>query len=477
MPRLCIDTAVLVLISLLLLLAIKFGTNGVSNNVRSLEEIQHSGKLIVLTQNNPSTFYTDRDGRESGPEYKLITAFANAISVKPYFVTKLSVAELLEAVAAGEGDIAAAGLSITEQRKQLFLFSDTYQQVSQQVVCRRGGARPKKVSDLSDVDLVVIAGSSYEERLKKLQKEYPGLNWLTTDGVSAEQLLEKVWKREVGCTVMDSNIVAINQRYFPELKVRFTLGSPDQLAWVLPKGAESLQAAVNDWFNSSVAATKIKRVQEQYYGHVSLFDYVDTAAFIRRLESHYPRYQSDFQKAAETYDLPEFLIAAQAYQESHWNPKAKSPTGVRGIMMLTLVTAKSMGIKTRLHAEQSIMGGAKYLAKLKSKLKKHIEEPDLTWFALAAYNVGLSHLRDAQKLARHFGHNPYRWHDVKKALPLLSDPSYYKFLKYGYARGSEPVRYVQQVRHYEQIMRQYLAQPKQEEIIKGEFVPVDFMLF
>ncbi len=478
MPRLRIDTAILCCLSLLMLSLAWFAPYTETNYVRNMEEIKRSGKLIVLTQNNPSTYFTDRDGRESGPEYKLIRAFANTIGVTPYFITKISVSELLEAVASGEGDIAAAGLSVTEQRSQRFLFSKSYQQVSQQVVCRRGGARPKKVAHLPGINLVVISGSSYEERLKELKVDYPELSWVVTQGVSAEQLLERVWKREIECTVMDSNIVAINQRYFPELKVRFSLGEPDNLAWVMPKSAKSLQAEVNKWFDSQPAKKKIKRVQERYYGHVSLFDYVDTTAFIRRIESHYPKYQVLFKMAAQTYGLSEVLLAAQAYQESHWNPKAKSPTGVRGIMMLTLVTAKSMGVKSRLNVEQSIMGGAKYLAKLKSKLAKNIEEPDLTWFALAAYNVGLAHIRDAQALARHFGDSPYRWHDVKKTLPLLSDPNYYKFLKYGYARGSEPVRYVQQIRQYEQILRQFLEQQKEKEkkLIKKEYAPIEFML-
>lgn len=476
MPRLRTDSTILILASLLLLWFVSYGPFVSTHYVRTLDEIKRSGRLVVLTQNNPSTYFLDRDGRESGPEYKLIKSFAHSISVTPYFVTKLSVTELLDAIAAGEGDIAAAGLSITEQRKQKFLFSKSYQKVSQQVICRRGGARPKNVSQLVGVDLVVISGSSYEERLKQLKKRYPGLGWVATRGVSAEQLLERVWKREVGCTIMDSNIVAINQRYFPELKVRFALGKADSLAWMMPKGAEDLQAAVNQWFESDGAARRIQRVQEQYYGHVSLFDYVDTAAFIRRLETHYPRYQRYFKKAAETYGISESLLAAQAYQESHWNPKARSPTGVRGIMMLTLVTAKSMGIKSRLNAEQSILGGAKYLAKLKGKLAKNIEEPDLTWFALAAYNVGLAHLRDAQKLARHFGDNPYRWHDVKKTLPLLSDPEYYRFLKYGYARGSEPVRYVQQVRQYEQILRQHFNQQNKEKPVPEKVVPIEFMI-
>lgn len=455
MPRLRFDSFVLIALSVSLWAVLYFfpADTGLS---RSLEEIKRSGTLVVLTQNNPTTYYLDKDGEPTGPDYRLIHAFAKSIDVDVHFQVIDSLAALLNALEAGEGDLAAAGLSITEERRRRFLFSKPYQRVSQQVVCRRGGPRPRGVADLMDVGLAVIAGSSYEERLQSLRADFPELSWEATEGVSAEQLLERVWRKDLDCTVLDSNIVAINRRYYPELKVRFELSNQDDLAWMLPKGARKLRGLANDWLESYEASKKIAAIQELYYGHVELFDYVDTSAFVRRLSSLYPRYQPFFKEAAAQYGFSESLLAAQAYQESHWNPYAKSPTGVRGIMMLTQVTAKAMGVERRTDAQQSIFGGAKYLARLKKRLSRHVEEPDLTWLALAAYNVGMGHLRDAQKLAKHFGGNPYRWHDVKESLPLLSDPKYYKFMKYGYARGSEPVLYVQQVRQYQHIMQQHL---------------------
>ena len=186
MPRFRIDSVALLTLALLLLLLV---TNLPlpENNARSLEEIRRSKKLVVLTQNNPTTYYLDKDGVRTGPEYKLVRAFAKALGVTPYFQVKTSIAELLAAIAAGEGDIAAAGLSVTNERKRRFLFSHPYQMVSQQVVCRRGGPRPRRAADLPKVELAVIAGSSYEERLEQLKTHYPDLTWQSTQGVSAEQ--------------------------------------------------------------------------------------------------------------------------------------------------------------------------------------------------------------------------------------------------------------------------------------------------
>ena len=365
----------------------------------------------MLTQNNPTVYYVDRHENESGPEYELVKDFAKSLDVKPLFIIKNSVVELMDAISRGEGDLATAGLSITAERKRKVLFGPAYQKVSQQVVCRRGGESPNKVVDLVNSDLVIIAGSSYEERLKGLQDEHPELSWFASSGLNAEQILEKVWRHKIGCTVMDSTIVAINQRYYPELQVRFALGKQDELAWALPKGGAGLQQQASAWFKEYEASGQLARLQEFYYGHVKLFDYVDTQAFRRRIEERYPQFEELFKQAAIENDLSPTLLAAQSYQESHWNRKAKSPTGVRGMMMLTWPTARSMGVKNRLNARQSVFGGAKYLAKLRNSLQDELQEPDLTWMSLAAYNVGLGHLRDAQTHVIGKEPNGCAWHD------------------------------------------------------------------
>lgn len=440
------------------------------NKVVSYEHIQRNGYLRVLTRNNPVTYYVDRDGFEAGFEYDLVTDFAQSVGLEPRFIVKNSVAGILRGLASGEGDIAVPGLSITDERKRHFLFGPVYKEVSKPLVCRRGGANPKNLQQLQQLpreDLHIVAGSSYEVRLNKLKNDYPGLEWTAVEGASAEDLLKKVWGKDVGCTIVDSNILAINQRYYPELKIRFPVGDADSVAWVMPNGAEDLQAAVGQWFRDFSRQGGMASLQERYYGHVDVFDYVDTAAFIRRIVSRYTHLQPYFKRAAEEYGFSETLLASQAYQESHWNPYATSPTGVRGVMMLTINTAKSVGVEDRLDIEQSIWGGAQYLAQLRKMFSRTITEPDLTWFALVAYNIGLGHVRDAQTLARRMKLDSTKWHHIKEVLPLLSQRRHYKTLRYGYARGSDSVRYVQQIREYEQILAQQLGTLAATKIQEG----------
>ena len=436
-----------------LLLAL-FWLSACSNDQR-LNRILNDGELVVVTRNAPTTYYEGREGL-AGYEYELIQGFAKHLGVEPRFVIKDNLGEILPLLEQGEADIAAAGLTQTEDRAGSFLFGSTYQIVNQQVVCRRGGKRPKKIEDLDGIGLVVPARSSYVERLTYLKRYHPYLNWRVDEQLNTENLLEEVWQKSIDCTVADSNIVDINRRYYPELLVQFDISEPEILAWILPKDAEGLQNAVHDWFEIIEDDGTLLQLQEKYYGFIEVFDYVDIRTYQRRIHKLLPKYQKYFKAAAKHYKFDWTLIAAMSYQESHWNYRARSPTGVRGIMMLTLNTAKEMGVQSRFNVEQNIWGGTRYLKRMYNRLPDSIPEPDRTYMALAAYNIGYGHLMDARQLAVRLDKNPDSWTELAEVLPLLSRKQYYKTLKYGYARGYEPVTYVQRIRDYQDILEKEL---------------------
>jgi len=185
--------------------------------------------------------------------------------------------------------------------------------------------------------------------------------------------------------------------------------------------------------------------------------------FNKRIKSRLPKYEKLFKEAGEKYGIPWYVLAAQSYQESHWNPRAKSFTGVRGLMMLTLSTAKQLGVKNRLDPRESIMGGAKHLKQMIKNVSKEVNGENRLKFALAAYNVGMGHVKDAQTLAKRIGLNQNIWNDLRIVLPLLSQKRYYKSLKYGYARGSEPVKYVSAIYDYENILQKHSKNKEKEK--------------
>ena len=423
----------------------------------SVDALKQSGELVVIARESPTTLYQGKEG-PAGPEYDYLESFANFLGVDLRFDIRDSNREVLEAISKDEGHIATAGMTFYPPLEdQGYVFGPGYQDVDIQVVCRRNrGKLPSTAEELAGVELVVVADSHYESRLFELQQEFSDLTWESDEDASVDDLLQLVWRKEIDCTIANSSEVNIKRRFYPELKVAFTIEEEQALAWNLSPEWEALSDSIEQWLNAIENDGTLLVLQDRHY-KIEAFDYVDMRSFIRRMKSRLPRLEALFKKYAAKHDIPWTLLAAQSYQESHWNRRAKSPTGVRGIMMLTLTTAKEMGVESRLDVEQSIMGGAKYLSRLEKRIPDSVEGEDRWWYALAAYNVGMGHLHDARTLARDLDLDPDSWLELKGVLPLLSQKKYYKNLKYGYARGAEPVTYVRQIRNYQNIMRAQIA--------------------
>jgi membrane-bound lytic murein transglycosylase F len=414
------------------------------------------GILTVLTRNIPTAYYEGPEGK-MGFEYDLARAFADHLGLKLKLKVVDSVTDALKAMENGEADLAAAGLTRTEQREKRFTFGPEYFKVQQLVVGNRNRPYPKKVEELPDYDLVVLKNTSYVEKLRELKLQYPKLHWRETDEYSTDQLLEQVWRGTIPCTVSDSNILAMNRRYFPELMVAFPISEEQSLAWIINKNKVILKDELSKWLAEFKKSGKFAELKDRYYAYTEIFDYVDIKVFTRRIASRLPAIQAYFQKYGRQYDIPWTLLAAKAYQESHWDPNAVSPTGVKGIMMLTKTTAEALDITNRLDPEQSIKGGARYFRQLLDRIPGSVPENQRLAFAVAAYNVGMAHIYDARKLARKLGKDPDSWKDIKSVLPLLSRKKYYKTLPHGYARGYEPVRYVERIFNYRNILEQKLG--------------------
>lgn len=424
-----------------------------------IAKIRERGVLIVATRNAPTTYYLGRDQMPEGFEHDLAKSFAEYLHVGVTFNIYHSRQEILAAVRSGEVDLAAAGLTQFRDSEGKFRFGPVYQNVDQQVVCRRGGPPAKNLLQLADVRLVIGEVGGVQNRLKELKGLIPNLSWEVEPSLSVEQILEKVWLGEIDCTIADSNVVAINRRYYPELVVKFPLGDATPLTWILPSGEGLLSLELEKWFKDMKENGQLESVFERYYGYLAYYhddyDYVENRVFMVRINERLPEYERVFREAGEKLQTPWQLLAALAYQESQWNPRAKSPTGVRGMMMLTRETATDLGVKNRMDPLESVVGGGEYLQSLKQKLPSEIGEPDRTWIALAAYNVGIGHIYDARELALQFGKNPNLWVDLQTVLPLLSVEKFHKNLKRGYARGLEPVQYVKRIRHYYDILERW----------------------
>ncbi len=414
-----------------------------------LQRIKEQGRLVVATRRGPSTYFQGADGPD-GFEYVLAQRLAEHLGVRLELRLPDSLDELLEATARGEVHMAAAGLTITPQRARLVRFSTPYASVTEQLIYRRGTRRPRSLTEVSDGDLHVVAGSSHEETLARLRtEEFPDLSWQRHADAGTGRLLAAVDEGSLRLTVADSLSAALNRRVYRHVAVALELGEAQPIAWAFPAvGDDSLLEAANAFLERLQQDGRLERLRARFFGHADRLNFVDTREFWRHVRDRLPRYRRHFEKAEEITGIDWRLLAAIGYQESHWRHDAVSPTGVRGVMMMTLATAKQMGVADRNDPEQSIVGGARYLRVIEEKIPERIREPNRLWLTLAGYNVGFGHLEDARILTERDGASPDLWLEVKQRLPLLAKKEYYETVRHGFARGQEPVDYVDNIRNY-----------------------------
>ncbi len=418
----------------------------------ALEKIRAKGVLTVITRNSPTTYFLAADG-PNGFEYDLAKAFADELGVKLNLVVPSNFSDILPMIVESKADLAAAGLTLTQTRSELVEFGPGYQEITQQLIYRTGKQRPKSVNELIGHQLKVIAGSSHAEKLRELKQTYPRLTWAEHDNIESEELMGLVWDEVIDYTIADSNEAILNRRLYPKLQVAFDLSEPQQLAWAFPKTKDkSVLKAAQAFFKQIRSDGTLDAIVEKHYSHAQRLGFVGTQTFIGQVSRRLPRYQHLFEEIGLREGIDWRLLAAIGYQESFWNPTAKSPTGVRGMMMLTQRTANQLGITNRLDPRESVDGGARYYKMMRAKIPERIAEPDRTWFALAAYNVGFGHLEDARKLTQTFGDDPDSWVDVRKHLPLLRKRKWHTKTRHGYARGNEPVEYVDNIRSYYDVL-------------------------
>ena len=426
-----------------------------------IEKVQSRDHLIWGTFNSTLT-YSHNGNKFEGIDYELAKQFANYLNVELQINEYKSLTDLLAALDEGKIDFAGAGLNLTKIRAKKYRSSPPYYYTSKKVVYRRGSFRPRSISDLN-APLHVIQASSHKEFLRDLQKNEPNLEFVVTEAADQEDILRLVVDKKIKFAVVDSGTLAQKQRFYPELAEAFPISKKLPVAWLIRKDTDdSLYSLMIDFIGKKHQDHTIEKLEEKYFGHVKHFDYVDTRIFLKRIKTKLPKYEALFKKHANK-DVDWILLAAVAYQESHWNPNAVSPTGVRGMMMLTHDTASFVGIKNRRDAEQSIKGGAKYLAMQINRLPNSIPQNQKVWFALASYNIGFGHMMGARKITKIRKQNPNSWTDVKNNLPLLHQRKWFRYTRYGYARGREAQHYVNNIRQYQETLQWYVAQKNKKE--------------
>lgn len=419
----------------------------------STEALRTGGELRVALVSIPHTYYLEPDGIQ-GFDYDLLREFCASLGIKLTVSMVETRSQAEELVIEQKVHLAAGLLPVSAVKHPRFRFGPSYSIMQAQVIYVGGTRRPRSVEDLVDAKLATPAGSWGDIELARLAQTHPDLRWQAPDDASSETLLARVNTGVLDYAVVPSTDFMVLRLKYPRLEIGFNLGDRHATAWAITSRAQlSIDRALIKFFIASEKDGLRERLWDRYYGHYGRFDFVDARAFLRGYEENFPALRKYFVDAGSASGIDWRLLAALSYQESHWDPEARSPTGVRGLMMLTTSTAKRLQV-SRLDPEQAVAGGARYLAQLHERLPRSIAHDDRLWFALAAYNIGLGHVEDARVLTQSGGGNPNLWREVSRKIPLLAKPAVAATTRYGTARGGQTVHFVTNIRRYFDAMRQ-----------------------
>lgn len=399
-----------------------------------LERVQRSGTLRAAVPVDPGIDHAAFQDMH----HALLREFANRLDVTVSLVEVESQAALLDMLARDEVDIAIPGQPLPEPLPDHLRAAPGYADTQTHVVCNGAVRLPTEVGAGAALRRIVVSGSDgYVPRLYQAGMHRIRLAPIVPMGTLA--LLEQVSAGEIPCTLAQREEAVRARQRLPALRLGEAVGPPGQIAWLLRHTRDdSLARQVDRFFLTARKSGLIAQLREQESGLRRRFEAVDLDGFRLALATKLPRYEAQFRRAGAEHGIDWRLLAALSYQESRWNPRAESPRGAVGLMMLTADTARSMGGGNRLDAGASIVAGARYLAHLRADMGDSVAEPDRTWLTLAAYNVGPGGLARARQAVLEKGGDPDRWPEVRQALPSLGRGS----------RGWEPVYHVESVLRY-----------------------------
>jgi peptidoglycan lytic transglycosylase F len=417
----------------------------------TLQKIQKTGVITVATRNTAHCYYLYRD-QPMGFEYELAQAFAEYLGVRLQVKVVDKWSEMVAALYNGSAAFVAASTPITPKRQTQVAFSNGYMEVAQHIITQRKNAGIKEAADLSGKTIDVRKGTVYQQRLVELKKQGINLAIRLHDDLPVEELIQKVADGQIDFTIANSNIISINRRNFPGAVSTGSINDGLQLGWAVYPKSKKLLEQINAFLSMIIKSGKFDEIYNKYYGDTEDFDYVDLAAFHRRVKNKLSRYSPFIKAAAKKHGFDWRLIAAQIYQESHLNPWAKSQAGAKGLMQILPSTAKGLGIGDLFDPVQNINAGVQHLKDMYDYFDQAQEE-DRLLIALAAYNIGQGHIYDARELAKKKGLDPDKWESLSKILPLLQYRKYYRNTQFGFCRGTEPIRYIKQILIYYDVLK------------------------
>ncbi|MDF1629304.1 MAG: transporter substrate-binding domain-containing protein [Alcanivoracaceae bacterium] len=412
---------------------------------RDFPAIEKAGVLRVITSNNPASYFLWR-GELMGFDYDLIREFARQRGLRVSIIVRDGQESMYKALSEGYGDVVAAAVTRTDEREDRgWQFSRRYLLVTEQFVGAEGSDPLADVSGLAGKVVAVNPEHSYYQTLLQLQQQGVNLKIAMVANATSEMLMDAVAEEEYDLTLVDSHLVAMETTFRDDLAVVLDLAEEKEIGWVLRQDQPKLLAELNQFIRKHYRGVFYNVTWKKYFAEPKFISQYRA----QRVEPGEPISPwDDLLRQYSTEQIRDWrLLVSQMYQESRFDPKAKSHAGAMGLMQVMPRTAAQFGYSDLYDPQDNIAASMAFIQWLGDRFPASLPLEERIYFSLAAYNAGHAHVHDARRLARRLGKDPNKWFgNVEEAMLLLSRPEYYRQARFGYVRGSEPVNYVREIR-------------------------------
>lgn len=414
--------------------------------LRDWAAIKSRGVLRVITSNNPASYFMWR-GELMGFDYELIKHFAKTHHLRVSVRVEESASDMFAALQAGEGDVIAASMTRTPDREsQGWTFSKRYLEVYEQLIGRADDAPLSSLDDLAGRSVAVSPDSAFYGTLKALQMGGLKFDIVEVEGLSTEQLIDAVAHGIYDLTVSDSHLAAMESTYRDDIAVLYQFEPAKEIAWGLRPEQTALREQLDNYIKRNYRGLFYNVTFNRYFKEKKTI--ATHAEYRVTLGKDISPYDELVKMESLKYGLDWRLITSQMYQESRFNPKARSFAGAQGLLQVMPRTGRQFGYSNLTKPENGVGAGVAYMDWLEQRFPARLDLAEKLYFTLAAYNAGHGHVEDARRLAQRLGKDPDKWFgNVEQAMLLLSKPQYARQARYGYVRGSEPVKYVREIKN------------------------------
>lgn len=421
---------------------------------RDLPQIRRVGILRMITYYDSSSYFVHKGG-QAGFDYELVERFARERGLTLEVVVPGEGEDVISMLNSGRGDVFCPGSPPSAEWQRWTRATRPTNFVRKTVVLPDSTDRAPTLEGLSGLVITLPPGDPFRKELIGIRRslQTPFVVAQGPPGVTGEDLLDAVRKGSLQATAVDDAVARAAVVHAPGLVLGAHVGEVRPAAWLVREDCPELLSALNHYLKTHLQVASSGRTRRSRVYGIIYNRYFQDRVTVQdfRVPAHRPDksgrlspWDEEIRAHAEAAGLDWRLVVSLVYQESRFNPDARSRADARGLMQV-LPRVAGVQADSLYVPEANLRAGMRLLT---GSWHRHayLDSLEQIRFTLAEYHAGIGHLTDARRIAMDLGRDPNAWEgSLAETLPLLTNERYHRRTRHGFYGGDRTVAYVKEI--------------------------------